>query len=319
MYSPTTRLLGVLELLQSYPCISGPELARRLEVDGRTIRRYLARLQEMGIPIEAEHGPQGAYRLRRGYKIPPLMLTDGEAVALTLGLMAIRDLGLSVDRAAVIGALAKTERVMPEALHARAQALQAAITFHLTLYQTPTALAWITQLSEAVQQCRQVQLCYQAWGQAVTERVFEPYGIVMNEGCWYTAGYCRWRQGLRTFRLDRIQALEMLDTRFERPADFDTLAHVLAGLSQGGEQIEVLLHTDLATAQELCGPEMGSLEAVPEGVMLRRGAYHLEWVAHFLLQLEILAEVRQPLALRELLRAQGLRALHLAGLSPDAL
>ena len=316
MYSPTSRQLAVLELLQSYPRLSGAELARRLEVDGRTIRRYLVRLQEMGIPIEAEQGPAGGYRLRRGFKMPPLMLTDQEAVALTLGLMAIRDLGLAVDRSAVIGALAKTERVMPAALHAQAQALQEAITFRLRLYQTPTALESITGLSQAVQRRCQVQMQYRARDGQLSERIFEPYGIVMNEGVWYATGFCCWRQDLRTFRIDRIQSLELLTTDFEKPADFDPLANVLQSLAigAGGEQVEVLLHTSLEQARKLCDPGFCQLEQRSDGVLLRRGAYHLEWVAHFLLQLDFPVEVLQPQALRELLRQKGLAALRMAGL-----
>src|SRR5262245_31900824 len=116
MYSPTTRLLTVLELLQSYGHMSGAEIARRLEVDRRTVRRYIVMLQDMGIPVEGERGPYGAYSLRRGYKLPPLLFTDAEAIALTLGLLAMREFRFPVDVAAVEGALAKTERVMPEEL-----------------------------------------------------------------------------------------------------------------------------------------------------------------------------------------------------------
>ncbi|MBC7813014.1 MAG: HTH domain-containing protein, partial [Burkholderiales bacterium] len=117
MYSPTTRLLTILELLQSYKQMTGSEMARRLGVDVRTVRRYIVMLQDMGIPVEAERGPYGAYQLQRGYKLPPLMFTDAEAVALTLGLISIRGFQFPVDVAAVEGALAKTERVMPERLY----------------------------------------------------------------------------------------------------------------------------------------------------------------------------------------------------------
>src|SRR5215475_4063232 len=106
MYSPTTRLLTLLELLQSYKEMSGAELARRLEVDRRTVRRYIVMLQDMGIPVEAERGPYGAYQLQRGYKLPPLMFTDSEAIALTLGLLVMREYHFPVDTAAVEGALA---------------------------------------------------------------------------------------------------------------------------------------------------------------------------------------------------------------------
>ncbi|MBC8170137.1 MAG: HTH domain-containing protein, partial [Anaerolineae bacterium] len=91
MYSPTTRLLTVLELLQSYKEMSGSELARRLNINVRTVRRYIVNLQDMGIPIETERGPYGAYQLQRGYKLPPLMYNDAEAIALTLGLLVMRE------------------------------------------------------------------------------------------------------------------------------------------------------------------------------------------------------------------------------------
>src|SRR5688572_19864892 len=130
MYQPTSRLLTVLELLQARPQMSGAELARRLEVDGRTVRRYVMTLQDMGIPIEAGHGRHGGYRLRPGYKLPPLMFTEQEALAVTLGLLAARQLGLSVAAApATEGALAKIERVLPVAVAARMRALEESIGF----------------------------------------------------------------------------------------------------------------------------------------------------------------------------------------------
>src|SRR6202162_6403371 len=107
MYFPATRVLTVLELLQSRQRISGPELATRLEVDIRTVRRYITMLQDLGIPIEAERGRHGSYRLRPGFKLPPLMFTEDEALALTLGLLAAQRLGLTAAAPAVQGALAK--------------------------------------------------------------------------------------------------------------------------------------------------------------------------------------------------------------------
>src|SRR5215204_3012812 len=163
MYSPTTRLLTVLELLQSYKHISGSEIARRLEVDKRTVRRYITMLQDMGIPVEGERGAYGSYQLRRGYKLPPLMFTDAEAIALTMGLLAIREYKFPVDVAAVEGALAKTERVMPEKLLYQARALQEAITFHITLPAMQLHGELVMTLSSAIQQQRQVYLHYQSW------------------------------------------------------------------------------------------------------------------------------------------------------------
>src|SRR2546430_16585618 len=115
--------------------MSGPKLAERLEVDVRSVRRYITMLQDLGIPIEAERGRYGNYRLMRGFKLPPLMLTEDEALALTLGLLAAKRLGMAMAAPAVEGALAKIARVLPDALAARVQAGQeSAALASLTLY-----------------------------------------------------------------------------------------------------------------------------------------------------------------------------------------
>lgn len=124
MYHPTTRLLTALELLQTYGTLSGAELARRLEVSTRTVRHYLALLRDLGIPVEATPGKGGGYRLTRGYKLPPLLFTADEAVALTLGLLTARRSGLAVAAPAVEGALAKVTRVLPAEIQAQVQAIQ---------------------------------------------------------------------------------------------------------------------------------------------------------------------------------------------------
>src|SRR5215467_1410948 len=95
MYSPATRLLTLLELLQSRPGRTAAQLAERLEVDARSVRRYVTMLQDMGMPIVAERGRYGGYRLLPGYKLPPLMLSNDEAIAVTLGLLAADRLGLA--------------------------------------------------------------------------------------------------------------------------------------------------------------------------------------------------------------------------------
>lgn len=314
MYSPTTRLLTILELLQSYKQLSGSEIARRLEVDGRTVRRYIVMLQDMGFPVEAERGPYGTYQLQRGYKMPPLMFTDSEAIALTLGLISMREFHFPVDVAAVEGALAKTERVMPEKLLQQARSLHEAIAFNVTI---PPVFhnAFISILSTAVQQRQQVFLRYHSFNGSDSERLFDPYGIVFNEGYWYTAGYCHLREGLRTFRLDRVVALEPREGNFVRPTDFDALAFVIGGLGrgEGQQQIEVFMETTLEHALEIIPPIMGSVEAVENGVMFRRAPYPLQWIAHMLMTLEFPVQIRQTEELRGMVRTLGKRALYLAG------
>ena len=127
-YHPTTRLLALLELLQARGRMTGSEIAGRLEVGERSVRRYVERLREIGIPVEGERGRHGAYSLRPGFRLPPLMFTDEEALGLTLGLLAARRLGLSGVAPAVEGALAKVERVMPVALRERVRDLEEGVT-----------------------------------------------------------------------------------------------------------------------------------------------------------------------------------------------
>ena len=121
---PATRLLTMLEVLQARGTVSGRELAERLEVDPRTVRRYAVKLEELGIPVETERGPYGGYRLRPGFKLPPLMLTDDEATAVVLGLIVSRQTGIATEGSTVDEALAKILRVLPTELRDRVGALE---------------------------------------------------------------------------------------------------------------------------------------------------------------------------------------------------
>src|SRR5579883_878030 len=193
MHFPTTRVLTVLELLQSRQQISGPELATRLEVDVRTVRRYIVMLQDLGIPVEAMRGRYGTYRLRPGFKLPPLMFTDDEALGLTLGLLAARKIGLLAAAPAVEGALAKIERVLPAALRERVRAVQETLTFDFTPADAAPSHDIVGTLCAAALQQRRVTLRYRAYGSAETERDLDPYGLVYRSGFWYVAGYCHLR------------------------------------------------------------------------------------------------------------------------------
>lgn len=315
MYFPTTRVLTVLELLQSHRQMSGSEIARRLEVDIRTVRRYITMLQDMGIPVEGERGPYGAYHLQRGHRLPPLMVTDAEAVALTLGLLAIRAYGFPVDMAAVEGALAKTERVMPEKLMQLVRGLQEAIAFYVSPLPALVQNDFVARLSLAVQQRQRVWLRYRSWQGEESEREFDPYGIVVNEGYWYTSGYCHLRQDLRTFRVDRITALELGEQTFERPEDFDALRHVLHAIAfiPEAREVEVVLETSLERAQQVISPVMGTLEQSGQGVIFRRTATQLEWIAHVLINMDFPVHVLKPDELRDMLRQMAAKALGIAG------
>jgi predicted DNA-binding transcriptional regulator YafY len=301
MYHPTTRVLTVLELLQAHESISGPKLAARLEVNIRTVRHYITLLQDLGIPIEAERGRQGGYRLRPGFKLPPLMFTEDEALALTLGLLAARRMGLAEAAPAVEGALAKVERVMPATLRARMEAVQETLVLDVPPpYATPASSTLLT-FSVATQQRRRIRMRYRAWDDRETERAFDPYGVVHYDGRWFAVGYCHLRAGLRMFRLDRVQRAEIGERSFERPDDFDSLAYVVASLASapGAWAVEVLLETTLDLARQRVPATMARLESAPGGVLLRCHVQDLDWVAGFLAGLCLPMRVHQPPELRD--------------------
>src|ERR671919_524618 len=218
MYHPTTRVLAVLALLQAHGRMSGSELAQRLEVNPRTLRRYIIMLQDLGIPIEAERGRNGAYVLSAGFKLPPMMFTNEEALALTVGLISARHFNLADTDRAVESAFAKLERVMPLDLKSRVRALTETITLNQTqISSAPPSEVVLSTMSSAAQLRRRVHLRYHPNQGGDTERDFDPYGLTYYQHRWYVVGYCHLRQDLRSFRLDRITQVTMSDANFDRP------------------------------------------------------------------------------------------------------
>ena len=314
-YRPTTRLLSMLELLQARGRMTGGELARRLEVGERTVRRYVAMLKEMGVPVESERGRHGSYALRPGFKLPPMMFTDEEALALALGLLSARRLGLSGAAPAVEGALAKLERVMPEALRERVRVFEETVVPAITSPQRLPAGQTVVTLSEAVRDRRRVRMRYRSYPSEETEREVDPYAVIHKEGYWYTVGYCHLRRGRRLFRLDRVLEAEALAETFERPPGFDTPELVLESLATMREDrwsVEVLLETSVGEARQQV-PLIGTaLEETPGGVLLRSSTSDLDWMARVLSGLDFPFAIKGPPELREALKR---RAAELSGLA----
>ncbi|MGI8910668.1 MAG: helix-turn-helix transcriptional regulator, partial [Rubrobacteraceae bacterium] len=268
---PTTRLLSMLELLQARGRIGGPELARRLEVGERTVRRYAVLLQEMGVPVEGERGRHGAYSLRSGYKLPPMMFTEEEAQGLSLGLMDARRLGLAGAAPAVEGALAKLERVMPEALRGRVRALEDTVSIAVVRPATPASSASLLILAAAVGERRRAWLRYRSGSSGETERAVDPYGVMHREGYWYMAGHCHLRGGLRLFRVDRILEATLLEETFELPEGFDSPEALLSAVADTPDEwsVEVLLETGTEDARWQLPPIGFSLERTDRGTLMR--------------------------------------------------
>jgi predicted DNA-binding transcriptional regulator YafY len=306
----------MLELLQARGRMGGPELARRLEVGERTVRRYVAMLQEMGVPVEAERGRYGAYALRPGFRLPPMMFTDEEALALALGLLSARRLGLSGVAPAVEGAQAKLERVMPEELRERVRTFEEVVIPATTPEERLPAEKIVVTMSGAVRERKQVWMRYRSDSGQETERAVDPYAVVRGDAFWYTFGYCHLRQARRLFRLDRVISVEILDRAFDLPSGFDTPEGVLEALADMREDswsVDVLLETTIGEARGQL-PKMGvSLEETPEGVIMRSSTSDLAWMSRVLAGLSFPFVVRRPSELREALQRLAAEIVALAG------
>jgi predicted DNA-binding transcriptional regulator YafY len=311
MAHPATRVLAVLELLQTHGRMSGSELARRLEVDGRTLRRYISVLEDLGIPITSERGRNGAYMLVAGFKLPPMMFSDDEAMALSVGLLAARSLGLAEGASAVASAQAKLERVMPANLKSRVRAVDETVTLDLTRAAPPGDNRALAVLSAAAQAERRVHMHYRSSKGEVSERDFDAYGLLYRNGCWYVGGHCHLRKGLRSFRLDRVAEVTMLETGFRRPADFDAGAHLdfsIATLPRA-ISVEVLLKTDIKTAMLELGEHIGLFEPCAGGVLFKTQTDSIDWMARQLARLSFGFEIHAPAALILSLKAHAGRLL----------
>jgi predicted DNA-binding transcriptional regulator YafY len=299
------RLLTLIELLQVYRQLNAEEIADRLEVSPRTVRRYITGLQDMGIPVETERGPAGGYRLRRGFKLPPLMLTNDEALVTVIGLLAAQRLGLSASGAAVEGALAKLDRVLPEAQRAQVQAMQDFVSLGLSPVARDHADAvTILRLSTAARDRTGIRMTYRSAAGDVTERLVDPYGVAFQSGHWYLVSWDHFRSAMRTFRLDRMLSTEVTTETFQRPEDFDVIAYLRQVLAETmyGTRCEVLLAISLEEARRRVSPTDGTLVAAGEGALLSFGADDLDWAASYLASLECDLVVVRPRELRASLR-----------------
>jgi predicted DNA-binding transcriptional regulator YafY len=304
---PTTRLLALLELLQARPLITGREIADELRIDRRTVRRYIAALQELGIPVEGERGVGGGYRVRPGYRLPPLMLSDDEAIVVVLGLVATRRLGLDTPAEAVDGALTKIHRVLPDALRGRVEALEATLGF--TAAPTtgePVAGDAVLLLADAIRRRRRMHAGYRSFAGERSRRELSPHGLVVHSGRWYLAAYDHGRGDLRTFRVDRMRRLTVTgEPAAPAPDGFDAVAHVRRSLARvpWPWDVEVLLDLAPAEAQRRLADTLADLRPEGEGTVLSIRVSSLDWIASVLASLECPFTIRRPDELRDSVRA----------------
>ncbi len=301
---PTTRLLALLEVLQSRDLVGGAELARRLEIDGRSVRRYIAMLAEIGILVETVRGPHGGYRLRPGPRIPPLLLMEEEAVALALAFGTLPHLGLALAPETLTGLRAKLERTLAEGLRARVRALAGSIALSPGPVMIAADGALLTALGEAASAGRRLRLRYRTAEGAETARLVDPYGVARWSRAWYLVAHCHLRVDVRLFRLDRIAAAEATAERFEPPAAFDAYAHVGRAMAEypGRWAVDVRLDLPLATARESVIAPYGTLTADGAGSRFRGRFDGLDGFARDLVSLGCRLVVDEPPELRAALR-----------------
>ena len=311
MRTPTARLLELLELLQGQPLLTGREIADRLEIDPRTVRRYVGALQELGIPVEGQRGVGGGYRIRPGYRLPPLMLTDDEAVTVALGVQAAGRLGLSGSAEAADGALLKIRRVLPDGLRRRVEALEATLDFTSRARKVaPVRGDTVLLLADVIRRRRRVRGTYRAFSGEETRRELSPHGLVVHSGRWYLAAHDHLRDDLRTFRVDRMRRLRAIaEAAVDPPAGFDAVAYVSTSLARVPWHWEVEVVLDLPVDEAVRRVPATLAELIDENgtTVLRMRVGSLDWMATVLAGLGCDFAIRAPEELRASVRALGER------------
>jgi predicted DNA-binding transcriptional regulator YafY len=301
------RLFELLELLQARPLTTGSEIADRLGIDRRTVRRYVATLQAVGLPVEGERGVGGGYRLRPGYRLPPLMLSDDEAIVVVLGLVAAQRLGLDSATDTVDSALAKIHRVLPDTLRRRVEALESTLGFTTPATSgAPVAGDTVLLLAEAIRRRRRVHTRYRSFTGEETARELSPHGLVVHSGRWYLAAHDHMRDDLRTFRVDRMRtaALGCDESALAAPEQFDAVDYVSRSLARTPWpwEVEVLLELPLEAAAQRLPATLAELVDSGDGTLLRMRVSSLDWAARLLAGLGCAFTIRTPHELRASVR-----------------
>jgi predicted DNA-binding transcriptional regulator YafY len=314
MYDPIMRVLTVLEILQARDHVTGAELAERLEVDLRTVQRYIVRLKDLHIPIDSSPGVGGAYRLRPGFRLPPLLLSNEEAFALSLGLRALRQIGLSAFAPATEGALAKLGRVLPDSLRESIRTVEDVVAIEPGPWVVSASVECLVRAASAIRTGKKIRFSYQSHDGTASHRQIEPYAVMHTDGRWYLIGHCLLRRALRTFRLDRIADIEVCAAGFSRPRNFDArrYLHERMPFIQSDYQIDVWIDMPIEEAERIFVPMRVVAEAEEGGTRLRCGRDRLEMFAALLLSMGRRIVVHRPAEMRETFRRLAQQATEAA-------
>ncbi|MEV7097428.1 WYL domain-containing protein [Amycolatopsis sp. NPDC051045] len=305
MSETSGRLLRLLSLLQMHRDWSGTELASRLGVTTRTVRRDIGRLRELGYPVHAVMGPVGGYRLGAGAELPPLLLDDDEAVAVVVGLHAG---GISGLEEASLRALTKVEQVLPSRLRHRVAALESSM-LALPVRGPIVSAEVLTAVSSAIRFAETVRFDYVSHDGSSSRRAVEPHRLVSWGRRWYLVGWDTGRADWRTFRMDRLTLRTPNGPRFTHraPPDGDLTAYLTRtmGREMWPYQCRVKVH---APASSLSGRVDGVVTPIDARTCLvELASDSFDIVAFVVGMLDVPFEVESPPELVERLRVLSAR------------
>lgn len=321
MAGPTQRVMTLLSLLEARAVWSGPELAERLGVTTRTVRRDVERLRELGYPVTGEQGAEGGYRLGRGTRLPPLVLDDDEAVAVAVGLRQAAAGGVRGIEEDALRALAKLEQVLPGRLVPVVRSIDdSTASLELGGASRPDADVLLA-LARATSDSVRVRFSYRSGSGVPSERHVEPVRLLTTGRVWYLFGFDRDRDDWRTFRLDRVADLHVTTFRFPRRPGPDPVEHVRARLATAPQwpvRAVVRIHAPLPRVEERLPRYHCACTELADGVVeVASGGDDLFSVARHLalaaLDLGAAMEVVEPPELRDALGAVAARVAAFAG------
>ena len=311
MTETASRLLELLSLLQGRRDWPGGELAGRLGVSGRTIRRDIERLRRLGYPVESLSGPAGGYRLRAGGAIPPLLLDDEEAIAIGVGLRTAARASVTGIEEAAVRALVKLEQVLPAHLRRRVGALGSATV-------TPPGAGPmvdpqdLTVITAACRDSECLRFAYRSRDGTESRRDVEPHSLVNHGRRWYLVAWDRRRDGWRTFRIDRLARPAPTAVRFtpRRLPAKDAAAYVERSISSAPSRFEARV-TLRAPAEEMASRVpawWGAIEPIDaRSCEYRTADDDLRWLALRIAAIGVDFEVHEPPELIDHLNGLALR------------
>jgi len=311
MSQTASRLLELLSLLQGRRDWPGNELAERLEVSGRTIRRDIERLRHLGYPVESLTGPAGGYRLRAGSSMPPLLLDDEEAIAIAVGLRTAARASVTGIEETAVRALVKLEQVLPAHLRRRVAALGSA-TFTLPVSGPTVDPQHLTVIAATCRDRECLRFGYRSRDGTESRREVEPHSLVNRGRRWYLVAWDRRREDWRTFRIDRLATPAATGVRFtpRRLPARDVGAYVEQSITTAPNRFEtvVTLHAAADEIEARVPAIWGTVTPIDEhSCEYRTGDEDVRWLAWRIAMLGVDFQVNEPPELVEHLRTLSLR------------